>query len=265
MHLGSKHSHAKVILHFLEQFRPRHVYLVGDIVDGFYFGSGWNWNHACTELLKHFLGLHKAGTKLHYIAGNHDHFFRELRIDAKQDRHSLGQGQLVHESLLGQRYLLTHGDCFEQQLRQAKGLLGRLVDWSCERILDCNSLHRKWLALRRKRYRCLTQKVKSLKAVQTFLARYEELSSAYARRHGFDGIICGHIHVPRFRMVDGTEYYNLGDWTENRSAMVEFNDGSFELLSEFDFHEGRPSWKTLFRSAAARGAVMSCRWASERK
>jgi predicted phosphodiesterase len=45
-----------------------------------------------------------------------------------------------------------------------------------------------------------------------------------------DGVLCGHIHTASVREIDGTAYYNCGDWVESCTAMVEHFDGRMELL-----------------------------------
>ena len=40
------------------------------------------------------------------------------------------------------------------------------------------------------------------------------------RKRKFDGVICGHIHTPAIRELDGVTYMNDGDWCENCSALV---------------------------------------------
>lgn len=42
--------------------------------------------------------------------------------------------------------------------------------------------------------------------------RYEHALAAEARRQGTDGVICGHIHCPRIRNINGVLYVNDGDW-----------------------------------------------------
>ena len=54
--------------------------------------------------------------------------------------------------------------------------------------------------------------------------------AAEARRRGYDGVVCGHIHHAEIRDVDGTLYCNDGDWVESRSALVEHHDGRLELV-----------------------------------
>jgi hypothetical protein len=44
-------------------------------------------------------------------------------------------------------------------------------------------------------------------------------------------VICGHIHVPAIREIDGIAYYNCGDWVEHCTALVEHLDGTMELAS----------------------------------
>ena len=58
----------------------------------------------------------------------------------------------------------------------------------------------------------------------------------YCRRKGFDGAICGHIHVAEMRDIDGITYMNDGDWVESCTALVEHHDGRWELL-HFQPHE----------------------------
>ena len=43
-------------------------------------------------------------------------------------------------------------------------------------------------------------------------------------------MICGHIHTPKIRNLNGVVYYNTGDWVESCTALVEYSDGSLELL-----------------------------------
>jgi hypothetical protein len=43
-------------------------------------------------------------------------------------------------------------------------------------------------------------------------------------------VLCGHIHTASIRQIDGTTYYNCGDWVESCTAMVEHYDGRMELI-----------------------------------
>jgi len=45
-----------------------------------------------------------------------------------------------------------------------------------------------------------------------------------------DGVVCGHIHQPEIRMINGVKYCNDGDWVESLSALVETMDGELKLI-----------------------------------
>ena len=51
-----------------------------------------------------------------------------------------------------------------------------------------------------------------------------------ARSRGYQGVVCGHIHRPEMREIEGTLYCNDGDWVESLSALVEHMDGRLELV-----------------------------------
>ena len=51
-----------------------------------------------------------------------------------------------------------------------------------------------------------------------------------AQQRGVDGGVAGHIHTAEFRLIDGVEYYNDGDWVEGCTALVEHFDGRMEIL-----------------------------------
>ena len=53
-----------------------------------------------------------------------------------------------------------------------------------------------------------------------------------ARRRGFDGVVCGHIHKPEARPAAAglPAYFNCGDWVETASLLVEHDDGRMEII-----------------------------------
>ena len=75
----------------------------------------------------------------------------------------------------------------------------------------------------------MVAKHKVKNAVQ-FIGRYEEVVAHAARSRGVDGVVCGHIHSAEMREIEGTEYYNDGDWVEGCTALVEHHDGTMEIL-----------------------------------
>ena len=51
-----------------------------------------------------------------------------------------------------------------------------------------------------------------------------------ARRGGYDGVICGHIHSAAIRDMNGVTYVNTGDWVESCTAVVELDSGRLALI-----------------------------------
>jgi UDP-2,3-diacylglucosamine pyrophosphatase LpxH len=79
-------------------------------------------------------------------------------------------------------------------------------------------------------------KHKVKKAVE-FISRFEEAVVREAHARGCQGVICGHIHTPDDRMIDGIHYLNDGDWVESCTALVEHFDGRFEII---DWKKNKP-------------------------
>jgi len=75
------------------------------------------------------------------------------------------------------------------------------------------------------------QKVK--KAVN-YIGAFETALVAEARRHDAEGVICGHIHYAVIRDEQGIRYMNCGDWVESCTALVEHEDGRFEIITWTD-------------------------------
>ena len=64
-----------------------------------------------------------------------------------------------------------------------------------------------------------------------YTSRFESSALIAARSRAVDGVICGHVHSPASRTIDGLYYGNGGDWVGSATALVEHVDGRMELLS----------------------------------
>ena len=58
-------------------------------------------------------------------------------------------------------------------------------------------------------------------------------------------MVCGYVHKPEMRHIEGVLYLNDGDWVESCSALVEHGDGRLELPDwarqrQFDMLSARP-------------------------
>jgi UDP-2,3-diacylglucosamine pyrophosphatase LpxH len=84
-------------------------------------------------------------------------------------------------------------------------------------------------------YYSLSQSIKQkVKSAVSYISNYENELVILARARHADGIICGHIHQPADRMIDGIHYLNSGDWVESLSALLEHEDGTWEVYKYRD-------------------------------
>lgn len=227
LHLGNRFSKASELLEFLQCHRPENLYLVGDFIDAWALRRRWHWPQPYDALFNRIGELVEGGTNLFYTPGNHDSFLRRFPVDEPPIRI---QDQFVHRCVDGRQMVILHGDQFDRVENGAKWLsiVGALcydailsIDRTTNRALvSCGLAPRRFSA---------TIKQATKQAVQCF-SGFENRLLNHARQARCEVIICGHIHVPRYRMLDEVLYVNLGDWLENTSALVEHIDGRFELL-----------------------------------
>lgn len=80
----------------------------------------------------------------------------------------------------------------------------------------------------------LSKKIKnSVKGAVSFISKVEQTAAEMAIYHGYDLVICGHIHQPTMQMVTTplgqVSYYNAGDWVENLTAL-EYDHGVWRMF-----------------------------------
>jgi len=140
--------------------------------------------------------------------------------------------ELVHETADGRRFLLIHGDQFDQVTRHHRWV-AVLGDKAYELLVRINTL----LSWGRRKlgisgYWSLAGYAKrKVKTALTFIFDFEESAIHHAKERGLDGVICGHIHWATIREIDGLTYVNCGDWVDSCTAIVEHFDGRLELVT----------------------------------
>jgi UDP-2,3-diacylglucosamine pyrophosphatase LpxH len=228
IHLGTSGCKADFLLDFLRVNESDQLYLVGDIVDGWQLKRGWYWKQSHNDVVQKILRKARKGTKVTYIVGNHDEALREflgLRFGE-----ILIENEAVHELRDGRRLWVTHGDLFDGVIQYAKWL-AYLGDTAYTLALKAND-HFNYLRHKMgMSYWSLSQYLKHrVKNAVSFITAFEEALTTEARRRGYDGVVCGHIHRPEIREIDGTLYCNDGDWVESLSALVETHEGELKLV-----------------------------------
>lgn len=228
IHLGTPGCKAAFLLDFLKNTDSEKLYLVGDIIDGWALRRNWFWPQAHNDVVQKILRKARKGTQVYFIPGNHDSFARSYA------EHDFGDikvaREMMHETADGRKFLILHGDEFDVVVKYAKWL-ALLGDWAyglCLRLNDFVNAIREKLGYP---YWSLSAylKLKVKNAVQ-FIADFEDALAEVAREKGADGVICGHIHHPEIRDINGVLYCNDGDWVESCSALVEHDDGRLEIL-----------------------------------
>ena len=106
VHLGSKGCDAESLLMILKKYKPKQLFLVGDIIDGWLLRRRMYWKQPFTNIIRKILSYSKNGTEVIYITGNHDEF---LRIYSEID---LGMIKIVDEYEFN-NYFITHGDLYD--------------------------------------------------------------------------------------------------------------------------------------------------------
>jgi UDP-2,3-diacylglucosamine pyrophosphatase LpxH len=234
IHLGTRACKAVEVIEFLKATRCRKLILNGDIVDGWALRGGGKWLPNHTKFVRTVLKkMEKQGTEVIYLRGNHDDIlerflpinFGNLRI-VEEYTHSTPQGD----------YLVVHGDGFDSVTTSHKWVAVAGAR-AYELLLGVNRLYNRWRALRGKEYFSLSRKIKAkVKSAVSFVDRYEDQLKELASVKNCKGIICGHIHTPADKMLEGgIHYLNSGDWVESLTAIVETEPGEFELIHHREF------------------------------
>lgn len=228
IHLGTRSSRAKDLLHFLEETSADRIYLVGDVIDLKSMRSRPLFMDQHLQVVSQFVSLASLGTEVVYVPGNHDDEFRTI---AGRDICGIRvQVEACHMRPCGEKLLVAHGDILDERIRMGTNLekFGAAA-YSVVRQVDA-SLNR-LRSLIGQDYFPLSALVKEkMRGAQEYISRFESIAAEYAAWRGYSGIVCGHIHKPAIRDIDGTLYANDGDWVEHRTALAETYDGRLEIV-----------------------------------
>jgi len=227
IHLGFKRARVRELMEFLHGIEAECIVLAGDIIDAWSLARRLFWSAEHTQVLRLLLARRRAGTRLVYLPGNHD---AELAVLAEMLRGQLEvHREWVHRTARGERLLVMHGDQFDEELACPRWLY-----WLGDTLYSATlALNHRLNDARRGlgwSYLPLAERLKlSLGTSVRFIQRFEQIAVDHARTHGYDGIVCGHIHRARLCRVAGTMYCNTGDWVESCSALVEDMSGELQL------------------------------------
>lgn len=230
IHLGTRGSKAEALLQFLREHEFETLYVVGDFIDVWALRRGIYWPQSHNDVIQKILRAGRKGTRVIYIPGNHDEFvagffghFGAVEIMQRD----------IHTTADGRRLLIIHGHELDTVVQNIKWL-AFVGDVGYQLLLRLNhpvNTIRRWLGLD---YWSLSAYVKkSVKNAVSFIGAFEQAIVQYARRDQVEGVVCGHIHTPVIREIEGIGYYNSGDWVESLSALTEDFSGKIELITNY--------------------------------
>lgn len=228
IHLGYRGCRADQLLDFLGTIKACNIFVIGDLIDIWAMKRSLYWPRQHQEVLKALLEHARNGSRVVYVPGNHDDLLRDFcgfdfcGIEIHR--------RLIHRTADGRRMLVLHGDEFDDSVR-----FGSFSRWLGSTIygvmLRVN--HGLYRLCRRFGFGhwSLTAWIKGKVAdARHYIARFEEAAAGAAARAGCDGIICGHIHYPAMRNINGVLYCNDGDWVENCTSLIEDMNGRLQVL-----------------------------------
>lgn len=215
VHLGARGVESEKLLEVLKKYEPEYLFLVGDIIDGWLLKKRFYWKQSYTNVIRKILSYSKNGTKVIYITGNHDEFLRQFPF--------LELGNIeIHNEYEFKGTFITHGDLYDGVVKlKWLGMLGS-VGYDMAIYIDRKL---KSLGFKRSLSKFLKDKVKE--AVK-FITSFEEQLAYQSKLRYCHTVICGHIHTPEDKMVDGVRYLNCGDWIENKTYIT-LKDGIYKV------------------------------------
>lgn len=226
VHLGSRYCQAERFLSFLDTHHIDDLYLVGDMIDGWRLRRRWWWPAVYHRILQRLMQMQAHGTRLYYTPGNHDEFLRHHLRDYGFIQVA---DEFTHETIQGGRMLVMHGDQFDR-VESNLPWLSMMGAGAYERVMGLNQLTNQ--VLRRLGVgpvQFSSELKKRVKRMVKSASRFEEMAANHARERDCDGIILGHVHAPSVRRLGDMVVCNTGDWVEHCTALIEHEDGSWEL------------------------------------
>jgi UDP-2,3-diacylglucosamine pyrophosphatase LpxH len=228
VHLGTSGSRAKELCDFLKHHSCDKLLLNGDIIDGWQLKKYGVWKRKHTRFFKLVMKMmEEDNTKVIYLRGNHDDFLDQV-LPVKVGRFSIRRDYVLKSG--EKKYYVVHGDIFDSITTNLKWI-AKLGDLGYTFLLWVNKLYNNYRTRKGLPYYSLSAKVKAkVKSAVSYISDFETELAEVAKIKGCDGVICGHIHQPAIKEIDGIVYMNSGDWVESLSALVQDVNEEWSLV-----------------------------------
>lgn len=226
-HLGYKLNRSDLLNDFLKHHSCDKLYLVGDIIDIWAFERRFYWSYNDSLVLRQILNKKRHNSDVLYITGNHDGHLRSLLPDLIFEGITF-HNEVVHIGLDGKKYLVIHGDIFDN-IAPVWEIISKIGDRAYTVSIHINNVVntiRHWFKL--EPWSISLYLKQNVKEAVKYIVSFEDHMIEYCK--DYDGIICGHIHNADIKDIDKLKYMNCGDWVESFTALVENTDGTFEIV-----------------------------------
>lgn len=230
IHLGSKYSKVVEAGNFLASVNCDRLILNGDTIDGWQLQKNdnafWGVEHSrFFRIIMKMVEMH--GTEVNFLRGNHDDFLDKI-LPMTMGKLNIMKDMIIESG--GIKFFVTHGDVFDSITSNMKWM-AKLGDVVYNILLMINVLYNRIQSWRGRPYYSFSQAIKNkVKKAVANASDFDQMLTDMARTKGCQGVICGHIHRPEDRIIDGIRYLNSGDWVETMSALVEDFDGNWKIL-----------------------------------
>ncbi len=230
IHLGSKFSKVTEVSNFISSVDCERLILNGDTIDGWQLKKNDYefWGPQQARFFRIILKMiEKHGTRVDMLRGNHDDFLDKI-IPMSMGNLNIRKDMILESG--GLRFFVTHGDVFDSITSDMKWM-AKLGDVVYNILLRINVMYNHIQTWRGRPYYSFSQSIKNkVKKAVSNASDFDGMLADMARTKGCQGVICGHIHRPEDRMIDGVRYLNSGDWVETMSALAEDFNGNWKVV-----------------------------------
>ena len=230
LHLGTKNSKAEEFLDFIEQHQTDVLILNGDIIDGWAINRGAKWKKHHTKVISKLLKLSNK-TRIVWIRGNHDEFIQEFigssfgNVEVREDFILEFSEHIEYDIWKRRCFYIFHGDVIDVFITKYKWL-SKIGSIGYDFALWLNRWYNRYRKWQKLPYQSISQKIKEgVKQATMYINDFETTALKMAEKKGCEGVICGHIHQPNSKIINGKHYLNSGDWVENMSAILINQEG----------------------------------------
>lgn len=235
LHMGARAAKCAELAGVLATTEPETLFLVGDMIDLWRMRQRVHWPREANRLVQRIFAMSETGTRVVYIPGNHDDLMRDHAGSTFAGIEILRSAE--HTTRAGERLWIVHGDEYDLAIRHSR-MAATIGSTAYETLVELDLAHKRVRRMLGLRPTSLAHAVKmGSKRLATTLSRFERTLAREASARGYDGVVCGHIHIPAITRPTergGAVYYNTGDWRESCTVLVEDPDGEMRLLRYAD-------------------------------